>query len=468
MVFIEKVINIGAVRMKQNKRMPDTAKWLFMGAVFFSFISVYFYNMFTPYMSDDLLFDRSLYHSFADVIKKEYWQYHNWTGRSVLQIILKIAMLMPKSLFDIVNSLGYVGTVIFVYLNIKGKKQYDVLLYVLINLCMWTLSVEFSQTILWVAGACNYLWGMFIILGFITLFKYYLWQGDGINHKIVAGILLFVTGVAAGWCNENTSGGAILILLLLGGKYYYEHKKIEKVMFTGLAGMFVGFLFMLLAPGNAVRGALVKAEETYSGLAAYVSRGLKVMKAVDEHLLIYIIVICLLGTYFYYSKKYRISQFTEVAIFTFAALATAGVLVFTPEPMARAYFGANIYMMIAALQMIQMIREEDTLLISLKNGGILAALIAMVFIYVEEGANLVRIRREINTRESYIIEERAKGESDLTLPALRSEFASKYSMAHLVDISNDEENWNNDIYRNAYLLDEIIVLPWDEWEENLD
>ena len=155
--------------MKKDKQIPDVAKYVFWGAVFLSFLSVYFYNMFTPYMSDDLLFDKSLYHSFADVIKQEYWQYHNWTGRSVLQIILKIAMLMPKPLFDIINSLCYVGTMLLVYLNIRERKQYDVLLYVLINLCMWVFGVEFSQTILWVAGACNYLWGVFIILGLVFI-----------------------------------------------------------------------------------------------------------------------------------------------------------------------------------------------------------------------------------------------------------------------------------------------------------
>ena len=135
--------------------------------------------------------------------------------------------------------------------------------------------------------------------------------------------------------------------------------------------------------------------------------------------------------------------------------------------MPRAYFGSNIYMMIAALQMVQMIREEDTLLTSLKTGGIIAAVIAMMFVYIEEGANLVRIRREVNTRENYIMDERAKGESDLYLPMLRDEFESRYSMAHLVDISDEEENWNNNIYQNAYGIDNIYALPWDEWEERV-
>jgi len=440
----------------------------FWAVVVISFIAIYIYNLFTPYMSDDLLFERGLYHSVADVFKQEYWQYMNWNGRSVLQIILKFSMLMPKSIFNVLNSLCYVVTMLMVYWNIKGRKQYDIFLYVLINLCVWNFCVDFSQTILWVAGACNYLWGIFIILGFITLYRHYLQKGNSIGNKVLAGILLFLTGLLAGWGNENTSGGMILIVLLLTAGYFYENKKVEKVMLSGIIGSVIGFMFLLLAPGNAVRSDMVTAGEEYSGIAVYISRGLKVLKAIDQYLLIYMIVICLLGAYFYYSKKYKLMEFVEVAIFAFASLATAGVLIMTAEPMPRAYFGANIYMMIAALQMVQMIRKEDTLLISLKTGGIIAATIAMMFVYVEEGANLVRIMRETTTREAYILEERAEGESDLTLPMLRPIFESKYSMAHLVDISDEEGNWNNNIYRDAYGIDRLVVLPWDEWEAGLE
>lgn len=451
--------------MDKNKQSVNMTRVCFGIVVIASFVTVYFYNVLTPYMSDDLLFDTSIYHSIWDVFREEYKQYMNWNGRSVLQIILKFAMLMPKSIFNILNSLCYVVTMLLIYLNIKGRKKYDVVLYTLINLCVWIFCVDFSQTILWVAGACNYLWGVFIILGFITLFRWYLKNSYSIKNKWLSGILLFTTGMIAGWGNENTSGGMILIVLLFTLKHYVVNKKIEKIMYAGIVGNFIGFAFLLLAPGNVGRSEMAKAAESYSGIAAYVSRGLKVLKAIDEHLLIYVIVICLLGAYFYYSKKYKLLDFTEVAIFSFASIATAVVLIMTPEPMARAYFGANIYMMIAALQMIQMIREDDTLLLSLKTGGIIAGAIAMMFVYVEEGANLVRIRREISIREDYIQEVVATGESDLILPMLRPEFETKYSMAHLCDISPDEDNWNNNIYRNTYQFLGMEVLPWDEWEE---
>lgn len=453
--------------MKKEMQLQNYRKWIFGVVVLVSFIAIYIYNVLTPYMSDDMIYLMENNQTLGDIFRQQYYSYLTHTGRAVLELTSRIFFLFPKAVFDVVNSLCFVGTMLLIYCNIKERKKYDVLLYVLINLLIWVFCVDFCQTVLWLTGACNYIWGMFFVLGFITLYRFFLEKGGNIKNKIVAGLLLFVTGLLAGWCNENTSGGAILIVLLLTAKYYYENRKLEKTMFAGMAGAFVGFAFMILAPGNAARGEMVAEEEVYTGIALFISRGLKILKAIDEHLLLYMIVICLAGAYFYYSKKYSIKEFLEVAIFVVASLATAAVLIMTTEPMARAYFGANIFMMIAALQMVVKIREEDTLLTALKNGGIIAATLAMVFVYVEEGANLARIRREIDTRESYILEQREKGEYDLILPALRPDFESKYSWLHYVDISNDEENWNNEIYRIYYGINPVEVLPWNEWEERI-
>lgn len=438
-------------------------KIIFMGTVAISFVVFYIYNILTPLMSDDLLFDKSLYQSMADIIREEYHQYMTWNGRSVLQIILKIFIVFPKSVFNIFNSICYVWTMLLIYWNINGRKKYDSFLYVLINLFVWIFAVDFSQTMLWLGGACNYLWGIMIILSMITAYRYLLEKAE-IKRGVILCVPMFFLGVLAGWGNENTSGGAILIILLLTAIHYYENRKLKAWMFSGIGGMIVGFLFLLMAPGNKIRGGIMKVGEPYSGVFALISRGLKVFKAVDKYLLVYILIIVLLGTYFYY-KKYKLNEFKEVVVFAFASLATAGVLIFTPEPMPRAYFGANIYMMIAALQMIQKIREEDILLITLKNGGIIATTIAMLFVYVEEGANLVRILREVNERETYILEQTAQGNYDLTLPMLRPQFETKYSFMYESDISDEEGFWMNEVFCKHYELKSITVISRDEWDE---
>lgn len=439
-------------------------KICFVTIVFISFAAVFVYNYLTPVMSDDLLFDRSQYKSIADIFVKEYERYLTWNGRSVLQILMTVCCLIPKSVFNVLNSVVFVVFSLLIYWNINGRKKYDCFLYVLIQLCIWYFCVDFSQTVLWLSGACNYLWGMTIILGFITAYRYLLENGKNIKNINLAVIGLFPLGILAGWGNENTSGGAILIILLLTGIYFWQNLRIEKWMLSGISGATLGFLFLLLAPGNKIRGDFLKEEEMYKGISAFISRGLKIFKAIDKYMLIYIIVIVMLGTYFYY-KKYKAEQFTEVAVFGFAALATAGVLIMTPEPMPRAYFGANVYMMIAAVQMVQMIRKEDTLLISLKTGGIVAAAIAMMFLYIEEGANLARILREVNEREEYILEQVEAGNTDLTLPMLRPQFETRFSFMYDNDISMEEDWWINKVYCMAYGLENITAVEREEWTE---
>lgn len=163
-------------------------------------------------MADDLLFDRNLYPSFGDIFVQTYYKYLRWSGRSVLQTLLEIACLMPKSLFSVINSMMFIMLSLLIYANIIGRKSCDWLLFITIQLFLWITSVDFAQTILWREGACNYLWGMVIILGFLTLFRYLLEHVSIIKPIQLIG--LGILGFLAGWGNENTSGGAILIALL--------------------------------------------------------------------------------------------------------------------------------------------------------------------------------------------------------------------------------------------------------------
>lgn len=416
----------------------------------------------TPLMSDDLLFRASDYSSPLDIFRQEYKQYMTWTGRSVLQIILKVFSLTPKWVFDLCNSFCFVLLVLLIYCNVKDRKKYDVFLLILINLLLWNFSVDFDQTVLWLGGACNYLWGIVILLGFLTCFRYCMEEGEGGNRTVPLSIFLFLFGVLAGWGNENTSGGGILIALLFSALFYWKKKKVYPWTIAGIAGMVVGFLVMVAAPGNKARGALMKMDETYSGIMAYVSRGLKINKAVNEYMMVYIVVICLLCAYLFYKGR-KPEEFADSFIFCLAGLATSYVLILTPEPMPRAYFGANIFFAIACVQMIQRIAREDILLMSLKTGGIAAAVIWMFFSYTENGADLARIRREVNEREEYILEQTSQGNYDLTLPMLRPEFRTKYSFMYDNDISMEEDFWINEVFRIKYGLNSIEAVPREEW-----
>lgn len=444
----------------------DTSKRkiLFYGIVTISFLAILLYNILTPLMSDDFLFNPTSPYTLLDLLKEEYNNYMTWNGRSVVQFIMHVFLLLPKGIFNILNSLCFVLLTFLIYWNIRSKKEYDFVTYTLINLMLWQFGISFDQTILWLSGACNYLWGIVIILGFVTFFRYKTEHADTIKHEKALTIGIFFFGALAGWCNENTSGGGLLLVLFFLMTYYLKNRKIKSWMATGTLGMFTGLLFMVMAPGNSVRGALNQTEESHEGILGLVGRFLKINDAVEQHLLPMLIIIILLIVYFVLKEKTFKDLITPLT-FVFAALATSYALIFTPQPMDRAYFGAGIFVTIAFVQMVALIPKEDLYLNTLRYGGIIIFVIFMFFSYCKNGANLVRILREVNEREEYILEQKELGNMDLVVPSLRPEFETKYSFMYMNDVNEDPEYWGNCIYEVYYELDSIIGVPRTEWTE---
>lgn len=447
--------------MKEKTGKSD--RTIFIIAVFISFVAILIYNFFTPLMSDDLLFDASKYKNFGDIIKAEYEQYMMWTGRSVLQIILRVCSLLPKSIFNILNSFCFVLLLLLIYWNVTGGQKYNSILYIIINLFVWNFGVEFAQTVLWMSGACNYLWGSTIILGLITCCRK-LSEGETPEKNIILRCVgLFIWGIFAGWCNENTSGGGLLIILAFTLLYYLQHKKILTYMVCAIMGMVTGLLFMICAPGNRVRQSYGLADETHTGILAYVGRFLKINKYVDHYMMLYIAIIIILMVYFVHKKR-KLKEFILVYIFGVAGLACSYVLVFTPEPMPRAYFGANIFMLIACMEVISKISKEDDIWYFLKNGLAIVGTVWMFFSYLENGADLARILRSVNERESYIQEQVAQGNYDLTLPMISDQFITEYSFVYHTDLSYNLDSFNNQVFLIKYQLNSIEVVEAEEWE----
>ena len=257
-------------RIRFDWKEDNLRKFLFIGLVAVSFLMILIYNAFTPMMTDDLTYAENVSRasSFWDLIRQEKHQYMTWTGRSVNHMLLRIFLTGDKWLFNIFNSLAFVLLSLFMYYNVEHKKRHDVFVYLLIQLFLWVFAVSFEQTVLWQTGACNYLWGSMIIMGDISVFRYCMKNDyDGLS-QIAPGVGLFLLGILAGWCNENTSGGGILLLGIWIGYYIWKNRRVRAWMLSGVAGNLIGFLFMVFAPGNANRAQYM--EEEHGGVCDYI------------------------------------------------------------------------------------------------------------------------------------------------------------------------------------------------------
>ena len=92
----------------------------FGAAVLLAFTAILIFNIFTPYMTDDLSYKTTVLEadSFLDLIKQEYEQYMTWTGRSVGHMILRLFLGGSKAVFNIFNRLIFTLLTLLIYWNI--------------------------------------------------------------------------------------------------------------------------------------------------------------------------------------------------------------------------------------------------------------------------------------------------------------------------------------------------------------
>lgn len=445
--------------------------WLIVAA---GFVSIFIYNFLTPYMSDDYSYIVQVRkaHSFWDLIKQQYGEYISNSGRVIGQFNVRLSLVFDKQVFNVVNSLMFTALVLLIYKNIRRRKKYDIFVLLLIITFLWKYAVDFGQTMLWICGACNYLWGSVIILGFVTFFRHLLDRAERIKHPILSAVGTFFFAIAAGWCNENTSGGGFLLILLFGLNFWQDRRKEGKKAFypfmgAAVLGLCCGFLGMLMAPGVRNRSQVMR-EDEYTGIVGILSKIYKISMSIRELFFVILVMLVIAVVLLVLQKKlctWRQIRRNESLLFLIAGLATCYALVLAPTPMNRAYFGAGVFLFIACIQGIVDTTDQEMILRAVKYSLVSVLCLWFCFTYLENLVNLARIYREENERIEMLIEEKAdiNGTGIVVLPKLREEFRNPYSNMHDSDLDEDKNYWINHFYEIYYDVGNITAIPRDEW-----
>lgn len=447
--------------------------WLTVAA---AFITIFIYNFLTPYLSDDYFYACEVRQarSFWDLIRQQYGEYLSNSGRVVGQFNVRLSLVFDKQVFNLVNSGMFVLLVLLMYANIRRKRKYDIFVLLLIITFLWKFAVDFGQTMLWICGSCNYLWGSVFILGFITFYRFFLNHPEKMKHKILLAAGTFFFGVLAGWCNENTSGGGLLLVIMFALNFWQEEKKKgEKkqsaFIITGMLGMCCGILGMISAPGVRSRSAVMSDGE-YSGIVGLLSRTYKITLNIRDLffpvILITVIVLVLLVLQ---KKLCNFKQVcgNETVLFLIAATATSYALALAPTPMNRAFFGAGIFLLIGCIQGIVDVTDHELFIRAAKYSLVGALCVWLFFAYLDNLVNLARIYREENERIALILEEKADPEGDgfVVVPQFREAFRNPYSIAHDSDMEEYGDYWINLFYETYYGVGTIKAIPRDQWNE---
>lgn len=443
--------------------------FLFLGI---SFVLIFVCNLLTPFISDDYSYGAQVMAAGSpfELFGQEFRQYMTWNGRSIVHLLLRFSLYFPNILFKLVNSACFILLSLLIYINAVCDRKYDIRLIAGITVMLWAGCADLAGTVLWQTGACNYLWGTVIIMGYLTLFRRIATDcvktdTDGAGKSNVLQIVgMFLFGLLAGWCNENTSGGAVL----LSGGILLTGRSRKRSLYAGIIGQLTGLILMVGSPGGRMRAALTD-PENFEGILKYAARFQKLILTTGRLYLPWILLFLFLAVLVYHQteggskeKRGRLSE----AVYIFAVFViTSFALVMAPPPQDRAHFGAGIFLFTAIAQLYCRVEEKEPLTRTLKSWAVLAGAVWLFFFCAENVTDLGRIYRESRERVLTVENETAAGNNGIvTVYKLRPQFDTPLSAIYDAELSEDPEYWTNRQMAEYYGVDGIKAIPREDAE----
>lgn len=460
-----------------QKVVSNNRKTLFFLLVIANVVMALMYHHFTPILSDDLSYLREVLDnkSVLGVLNLTYQEYLYHNCRFIDMLIYRLLLLTEnKSIANVFLSICFGGLGLLIYDNVDLKKKYDIKVLLLTYAFMWLFLAEPGETLFWFDGGCTYLLGMVWILGFVTLYRHMI-NNPTVKAPALKAIGMFLLGIAAGICNENSSGGGFLLILIFTINKLIDNARhgisikssIKAYMVAAHAGILIGIGLLVLGPGSLNRKYSMP-DSNFTGVAGLLSKAYKVTVAIKE-LFAPLIIIILIAIVIVVVQK-RFKSFADARnhtgwVYLFTGLIVCYVMIIIEPPTYRVYFGASVMLIIAAIQFIQDIRTNEDTLKALVYSVLAVSILVVTYSYLINLINLFRINREQNERIALIEEAKDRGETFIIVPQYREEFKNRFSEAHDTDMTEEPGYWINIYYERFFDVPCIIAVSREKWDE---
>ena len=193
---------------------------------------------------------RERINSFYDILISQWSHYFTWGGRTPSMIFIQLFAWLGKIWFDLANTFVFVLLMLILYWLSMGEmispaRHKGLFFWVIVGLVFGI--IDFPSTMLWMTGACVYLWSglweSLFLLPFVTR-----------RHPPV--LLMAPLGLLAGWSEE--AGSVITVILTAWMMFvFWKQKQLEKWMIVGALFLLIGFGLLVLCPGSVHREILM-------------------------------------------------------------------------------------------------------------------------------------------------------------------------------------------------------------------
>jgi len=180
--------------------------------------------------------------------------YFSHGGRMVDFFVLDSFLLWGKEWFNPFNAFLFVALIVLVYWHSQHKISLHFNPYILglVIMFCWFGLPDFALVNIWMTGACVYLLTAVLIFAFLLPYHFELLKKPILGNGRLPMLGMFLFGVIAGWTIENTAA-TMNFILAAQMVYSYKKKCLKNWMVGGFTGSVLGFLLLVMAPGNYVR-----------------------------------------------------------------------------------------------------------------------------------------------------------------------------------------------------------------------
>jgi hypothetical protein len=426
-----------------------------------SLLGFYFLNRYTHIAIDDFLYkyivdidgDSGIrgarVESISDLITSQYNHYFIQNGRLLIHGIVQLFLMSENKLwFDIVNTLFF-G--MFQFLILKRSSTLGIInkyQYLLFLIFLWFIIPRPGQTVLWLTGSINYMWGMIIVLLFLDFFDKIHLRNLQVKNKYL--LLLLVFGFLAGFTHEGITiglSGALCIGILKNFKKYNISSLI--LIFGFLLGTFI----MVLAPGNMIRFT-DGISENYTIYDTILSR-FKMFTWSTKYLSGFWLMITLFSVLFVkdrtgLKKVYREHELLLHTIFiSFIFIFIAGL--FDP----RVYFGISVFSIMIIMSILQRYSK-----LFFYNKNKVVYIILFVFVIIE----FIQVFSELRTSNAVIEKDEENWvKSEEKVFVLSENYKSRFALPG-PGVHSDRYSMSNKYLSWYYGKEFIMFIPHDMYE----
>ena len=397
-----------------------------------------------------------------DIVISQYNHYFMWGGRTVAHTLGQFFLLKNKIVFNISNSVVYSIMAMLIYMHSTGqsiKKHISNYTILIIYLATWICIPVYAECILWLIGSVNYLWTITIILAFLLPFRFFYEKGYGKN-KFLYSVGMFLFGIIAGWTNENTAIVSIFFILILIIYSILKKEKLPKWIYTGLIGNLIGYIFMILAPGNYVRFNMFNyhpdIKHRFINFYNLLDKNLNGLAKLFFFLFVLLVlaIICFSSTNYNLEKnRKKIIIGTLFAIGTIISILSMVASPYFPE---RALFGSMIFALTSGVSMISSIDLKKIGYLEISIGNIYISLLICIFLFTVKLnlPNIIKLNDLMKQRDAYIESQVKQGNKDIIVKPINIK-SGQYVINE--DMKTDPKYWINEVIRKYYDLHSIQV-----------